>query len=107
MSKIVDDVKTGIKGVRGVGDTIRGSVMEATDEAFHTNPKHPQTQASQAKNRAIAEKGKQGVEGVDNMLARHEWDRKAQEEAAQQQHGKAETSAPAPSSAGPGMQRSI
>ncbi|KAI0010814.1 hypothetical protein F4779DRAFT_616255 [Xylariaceae sp. FL0662B] len=102
MSKILDDVKTGLKGIRGAGDAIRGSVMEATDEAFDNNRNHPQTQATQAKNRALTEKGKQDVQGVDNMLAQHEWDRKAQ-----QQPAACGTSAPPPSSTGPGMQRSV
>ncbi|KAK8073964.1 hypothetical protein PG994_004863 [Apiospora phragmitis] len=72
MSKIVDDVKSGLKGIRGAGDAIRGSAMEATDQAFDNNSNHPQTQLSQAKNRGIAEKGKQDIAGTDHMVARHE-----------------------------------
>ncbi|KAI1800232.1 hypothetical protein F4811DRAFT_540145 [Daldinia bambusicola] len=76
MSKIIDDVKTGLKGIRGAGDAIRGEAMEVTDQAFDNNQNHPQTQTAQAKNRAIAEKGKQDVKKVDNMFAEHEWERK-------------------------------
>ncbi|OTA99602.1 hypothetical protein M426DRAFT_324997 [Hypoxylon sp. CI-4A] len=76
MSKIVEDVKTGIKGIRGAGDAIRGEVLDATDQAFDNNQNHPQTQASQTKNRAIAEKGKQDVRNVDEMVGRREWERK-------------------------------
>jgi hypothetical protein len=76
MSKIVDDVKSGLKGIRGAGDALRGGLMEATDDAFDNNNKHPITQANQAKNRAIAEKGKQDIRGADEMVARHEWQRK-------------------------------
>ncbi|OTA58957.1 hypothetical protein K449DRAFT_385497 [Hypoxylon sp. EC38] len=76
MSKIVDDIKTGLKGIRGTGDAIRGEVLEATDQAFDNNQNHPETQASRAKNRDIAEKGKQDLRSVDDMLARREWERK-------------------------------
>lgn len=37
MSKIVGDVKSGIKAVRGAGDTIRGTAMEVTDQALDSN----------------------------------------------------------------------
>ncbi|KAI0105362.1 hypothetical protein F4776DRAFT_475378 [Hypoxylon sp. NC0597] len=76
MSKIVDDIKTGLKGIRGAGDAIRGEVLEATDQAFDNNQNHPETRASQAKNRVVAEKGKQDLRSVDDMLARREWEHK-------------------------------
>ncbi|KAI1372510.1 hypothetical protein F4677DRAFT_432447 [Hypoxylon crocopeplum] len=76
MSKLVDDVKTGIKGIRGAGDALRGGVLEGTDQAFDNNSNHPETQAAQAKNRAVTEKGKQDVRNVDDMFARREWERK-------------------------------
>ncbi|KAI1343272.1 hypothetical protein F5Y15DRAFT_369553 [Xylariaceae sp. FL0016] len=72
MSKIIDDVKTGLKGVQGAGDTIRGTVMGAADQALDSNSNHPQTQASRAQNASIAQKGKQDVQAVDDMLARRE-----------------------------------
>ncbi|KAK7946417.1 uncharacterized protein PG986_010738 [Apiospora aurea] len=72
MSKIIDDVKSGLKGIRGAGDAIRGSAMEATDQAFDNDSNHPQTQLAQAKNRSITEKGKQDIAGTDHMVARHE-----------------------------------
>ncbi|KAI1445525.1 hypothetical protein F5Y02DRAFT_127701 [Annulohypoxylon stygium] len=75
MSKIVEDVKTGLKGIRGAGDVIRGDFLEATDQAFD-NKNHTQTQASQSKNRAVADKGKQDLKNVDEMFARREWERK-------------------------------
>ncbi|CAJ2503366.1 Uu.00g107600.m01.CDS01 [Anthostomella pinea] len=84
MSKIIDDVKTGLKGVRGAGDAVRGGLMDATDQAFDNNSNHPQTQASQQKNQAIAEKGRQDVRGVDDMMARREWER---EDAKAAHHG--------------------
>ncbi|KAF4465566.1 hypothetical protein FALBO_7586 [Fusarium albosuccineum] len=76
MSKIVEDVKSGLKGIRGAGDAIRGEVLEATDKAFEKDPTHPATQESQAENRAILEKGKKDMRGADEMVARHEWERK-------------------------------
>ncbi|KAF3055115.1 hypothetical protein GL218_07729 [Daldinia childiae] len=76
MSKLINDVKTGIKGIRGAGDAIRGEAMEVTDQVFDNNPNHPETQTAQTKNRTIAEKGKQDVKNVDNMFAQREWERK-------------------------------
>ncbi|KAI1472146.1 uncharacterized protein F4812DRAFT_407639 [Daldinia caldariorum] len=76
MSRIVDDVKTGLKGIRGAGDAIRGEAMEVTDQAFDNDQTHPETQTAQAKNRAIAEKGRQDVKKVDDMFAQREWERK-------------------------------
>ncbi|KAI2776004.1 hypothetical protein F4815DRAFT_449713 [Daldinia loculata] len=76
MSKLINDVKTGLKGIRGAGDAIRGEAMEVTDQAFDNNQNHPQTQTAQTKNRAIAEKGKQDVKNVDNMFAQREWEHK-------------------------------
>ncbi|KAI1023809.1 hypothetical protein LB504_005081 [Fusarium proliferatum] len=73
MSKIIDDVKTGLKGIRGAGDALRGEVLDATDQVFDTDPKHPETLKDSADNRAIAEKGKQDMRGVDDMIARREW----------------------------------
>ncbi|RSL76801.1 hypothetical protein CEP51_009637 [Fusarium floridanum] len=76
MSKLVDDVKSGLKGIRGAGDAIRGEVLKATDQAFERNPDHPTTVESRTENEAIAEKGKKDLRGADEMLARHEWKRK-------------------------------
>ncbi|KAI0130413.1 hypothetical protein BJ170DRAFT_593923 [Xylariales sp. AK1849] len=76
MSKLVDDVKSGLKGIRGAGDAVRGTVLEATDQALDNNTKHPATQESQMKNHAIAEKGKHDIRGADEMMARHEWQKK-------------------------------
>ncbi|RSL68792.1 hypothetical protein CEP53_002498 [Fusarium sp. AF-6] len=76
MSKLVDDVKSGLKGIRGAGDAIRGEVLKATDQAFEKNPDHPTTVESRTENEAITEKGKKDLRGADEMLARHEWKRK-------------------------------
>ncbi|KAF4499921.1 hypothetical protein FAGAP_3922 [Fusarium agapanthi] len=79
MSKIVDDVKTGLKGIRGAGDAIRGEVLDATDQVFDTDPRHPETLKDSADNRAIADKGKQDMRGADHMIARREWKKKGVE----------------------------
>ncbi|KAM0187734.1 hypothetical protein ACHAPA_012048 [Fusarium lateritium] len=76
MSKLVDDVKSGLKGIRGAGDALRGGVLDATDQAFDTNPNHPETLKSRTDNRGIAEKGKQDMKGADNMISRREWEHK-------------------------------
>ncbi|KAI0376771.1 hypothetical protein F5Y04DRAFT_197802 [Hypomontagnella monticulosa] len=114
MSKIVDDVKTGLKGIRGAGDAIRGGVMEVTDQAFDNNQSHPDTQTSRAKNRAIAEKGKQDVKNVDEMFARREWERKGvsapEGQGIPPVHHSTTTGGPdaaAPTASGHGMQRTM
>ncbi|KAK7916929.1 hypothetical protein PG985_010537 [Apiospora marii] len=72
MTGIIDDVKSGLKGIRGAGDAIRGTAMEKTDEVFDNDNNHPQTQVSQAQHRGLVEKGKQDIAGTDHMVARHE-----------------------------------
>lgn len=68
MSKVARDVKAGLKGIRGAGEAIRGDAMEAADQLLDQNPNHPQTQASQTKNQAIKEKGKQQLAGADDAI---------------------------------------
>ncbi|KAI1260368.1 hypothetical protein F5Y18DRAFT_256285 [Xylariaceae sp. FL1019] len=70
-NQIIEDVKTGIKGIRGAGDAIRGSAMGAVDQTLD-NGDHPTTQASELKNQSITEKGKQDINAVDDMVARRE-----------------------------------
>lgn len=76
MSKLVDDVKSGLKGVRGAGDALRGGIMEATDKVFEKDPNHPTAIHSQAEKKGITEKGKQDLREADEMFARREWERK-------------------------------
>ncbi|KAH7129152.1 hypothetical protein EDB81DRAFT_808783 [Dactylonectria macrodidyma] len=102
MSKIIEDVKSGLKGIRGTGDVLRGEAMEAADQAFEKNPQHPAVQESHTENRAVYEKGKQDMRGADNMIARHEWKHKAADEAGRREaaaHGAApSTTQPIPTS---------
>ncbi|KAK7704334.1 hypothetical protein SLS64_008520 [Diaporthe eres] len=71
MSKVVDDVKAGLQGIRGAGEAVRGGAMEATDELLDRNPDHPQTRASETENQAIKEKGKQQLASADNTIGHH------------------------------------
>jgi hypothetical protein len=92
MSKLVDDVKSGLKGIRGAGDALRGEVLDATDQAFDTDPNHPKTLKKEADNKMIAEKGKQDMRGADNMIARREWEHKGVEPPAHVGHRENELS---------------
>ncbi|KAK7750181.1 hypothetical protein SLS62_007932 [Diatrype stigma] len=77
MSKIVDDVKSGLKAVRGAGDTLRGSAMEVTDQALDNSGNHPETVASQAKNHTLAEKGKRDMKIADEEVGLREREKEA------------------------------
>lgn len=72
MSNFLDDVNTGLKGIRGAGDALRGELMEAVDQTFDNNPSHPTTAAVTNKHHTIAEKGKADISAADEMVARHE-----------------------------------
>jgi outer membrane murein-binding lipoprotein Lpp len=72
MSNLGNDIKSGLKGIFGAGEALRGTVNEAADQALDTDVKHPAAQQSQLKNRSVAEKGKADIAGADNMIARHE-----------------------------------
>ncbi|KAF4975739.1 hypothetical protein FZEAL_7515 [Fusarium zealandicum] len=76
MSKLVQDVKSGLKGIRGAGDAIRGEALEATDKAFNPNPTNPSAIEAQAENKGISQKGKHDMKGADEMFARREWEKK-------------------------------
>ncbi|KAI1818626.1 hypothetical protein GGS20DRAFT_527989 [Poronia punctata] len=90
-NKIIDDVKTGAKGIRGAGDTLRGEMMAATDQMFDNNQNHPQTQASEVKNESISQKGKADMQAVDDRLANRE--REHKEEKIRRQAGVPQTNA--------------
>ncbi|KFA61561.1 hypothetical protein S40285_04010 [Stachybotrys chlorohalonatus IBT 40285] len=75
MSKVTDNIKAGLKGIRGAGDVIRGEALDAADRAFD-NPNHPANQANAGKNRTIAEQGRQDLRDADEAFARREWERK-------------------------------
>lgn len=68
MTKVVEDIKSGLKGIKGAGDAIRGTAMEATDELFDQGANHPQSAASQSKNRALATKGMEEAKAADRHI---------------------------------------
>ncbi|EXJ92554.1 hypothetical protein A1O3_01106 [Capronia epimyces CBS 606.96] len=59
---VVNDVKSALRGVRGVGDTIRGTVNESIDTAFNEKE-------GEVANRAIKEKGKADLQATDQHFA--------------------------------------
>ncbi|RBR25719.1 uncharacterized protein FIESC28_01472 [Fusarium coffeatum] len=79
MSKLVNDVKSGIKGIHGAGEALRGNVLEATDQAFHTDKNDPSTLKKETDNKIVAEKGKQDMKDFDNTLARREHEHRGME----------------------------
>lgn len=70
-TNIAQDIKAGLKGIRGAGEAVRGSTLEATDELLDNSPNHPETQASKLQNQAIKEKGKQDLQGADSVIGQH------------------------------------
>lgn len=70
-SNIAQDIKAGLKGIRGAGEAVRGSTLEATDELFDNDQKHTETQASKLQNQTIKEKGKQDLKGADGVIGGH------------------------------------
>lgn len=69
-NKVVQDIKSGLQGIKGAGDVVRGSAMEATDELLDQGAGHPQSAASQTRNRALAEKGARDARAADREMGR-------------------------------------
>ena len=59
--KIAKDIKSTLHGIRGAGDAIRGTAMEAVDAAANSKE-------GEARNRAIAEKGAVDVKSADQRF---------------------------------------
>lgn len=70
-TKVAQDIKAGLKGIKGAGEAIRGGTLEATDELFDNNPNHPETRASKLQNEAIKDKGKADFKNADNVIGTH------------------------------------
>lgn len=70
-SKTADNVKTGLKGLRGAGDAVRGGVAQTVDQAFDPQPDHPKTKGNVTRNHAIAEKGEGDLHDAGQMLSQH------------------------------------
>ncbi|KIY01428.1 uncharacterized protein Z520_02980 [Fonsecaea multimorphosa CBS 102226] len=59
--QVVGDVKSALRGVKGLGDTIRGSVNESIDTAFN-DPE------GEVKNKAIKQKGEADIDQADRRF---------------------------------------
>jgi hypothetical protein len=59
--KFTDDVKSAFRGIRGAGDAIRGTAMEAVDTAADSKE-------GEARNHALAQKGVNDMEGADQRF---------------------------------------
>ncbi|KAH0844212.1 hypothetical protein FOPE_09140 [Fonsecaea pedrosoi] len=57
----VGDAKSVLKGVKGLGDTIRGTVNESVDTAFNDRE-------GEIKNKAVKEKGEADIQRADQRL---------------------------------------
>lgn len=72
MSNLAQDIKSGLKGLQGAGDAIRGKALALGDELDPKGADHPDTVAAHAKNRALADKGAAEVKAADGDIgARH------------------------------------
>ena len=60
----VDDVKSGLKGIHGVGESIRGNINNAVDHAAHDT-------AGEAKNQAIGNKGQAEMRQGEAVMDKH------------------------------------
>lgn len=61
---VLGDVKSALKGVKGAGDTIRGTFNESVDTAFHQRE-------GEVKNKAIKDKGIADMEHTDAHFSKH------------------------------------
>ena len=60
----VDDVKSGLKGIHGIGESIRGNINNAVDHAAHDT-------TGEAKNQAIANKGQAEMRQGEAVVDKH------------------------------------
>jgi len=60
------DIKSALKGIKGAGDTIRGTFNESVDTAFHERE-------GEAKNKAIKDKGVAQMEQTDAHFNKHKY----------------------------------
>lgn len=59
--EIVDDIKSGLHGIHGAGEVIRGGAMEALDGVFHKYD-------GEARNREIVDRGLAEMKGTDDRF---------------------------------------
>lgn len=65
-NSVGSQIKSGLKGIYGVGEAIRGTAMNEVDKAFGTSDR-----PGAAKNQAIAEKGIADAKAADQNLGHH------------------------------------
>lgn len=61
---IGSQIRTGLKGIQGAGEAIRGTMMKAADDVFDTKQDN-------AKNQAIVDKGLSDMKRADEMVGHH------------------------------------
>lgn len=64
-NNIGDQFRTGVKGVFGVGEAIRGTAMDTLDSALNTH-------SDDRKNKAIADQGLSDMKNADNSFGHHQ-----------------------------------
>lgn len=64
---IGDQFRTGVKGIYGIGEAIRGTAMNELDKALHT-----QSTTEPNKNKEIADKGYAEMKQADDEFGIHE-----------------------------------
>lgn len=64
-NSIGDQIKSGVKGIHGIGEAIRGTAMAETDKAFNTQS------TETTKNENIARKGLTDMKAADHTLGQN------------------------------------
>lgn len=59
-----EQFRSGVKGIHGIGEAIRGTAMDTLDTALHTN-------SAERKNRAIADQGFADMKAADDNFGHH------------------------------------
>jgi hypothetical protein len=59
-----EQFRTGVKGIHGIGEAIRGTAMDTLDTALHAN-------SADRKNKTIADQGFTDIEAADNTFGHH------------------------------------
>lgn len=63
-NNIGEQFRSGVKGIHGIGEAIRGTAMDTLDTALHTN-------SPDRKNKQIADQGFADMRAADNDLGRN------------------------------------
>lgn len=63
-NSIGEQFRSGVKGIHGIGEAIRGTAMDTLDTALHTN-------SAERKNKTIADQGFADMKSADNDFGHH------------------------------------